>query len=116
MRVILFQDRFAALVKAGTKTQTIRKTARCVPGDALSLRRWMGKPYRSKQEELGTAICTRVSAVWLTSYAVDINENFVDENAFARKDGFVDFGDMVLWFGMTHGLPFEGYLIEWETP
>jgi hypothetical protein len=38
MRVIMFQPRFAGLVEAGLKTQTIRKNARCKIGDTLSLR------------------------------------------------------------------------------
>jgi hypothetical protein len=63
MRVIMFQDRFAELVRGGDKCQTIRWSARCRPGDVLSLRRWTGKPYRSKQETLREAVCTAVSPV-----------------------------------------------------
>ena len=29
-------------------------------------------------------------------------------------DGFEDAGDMAAWFEKTHGLPFEGTLIEWS--
>jgi hypothetical protein len=50
----MFQDRFADKVRDGRKLHTIRKTARCKVGDTLSLRRWSGTPYRSKQELLRT--------------------------------------------------------------
>jgi hypothetical protein len=59
MIVYMFQDRFSELVRDGSKRQTIRKgLPRCKPGDTMSLRRWTGKPYRSKQEELRVAVCT----------------------------------------------------------
>jgi hypothetical protein len=52
MKVLMFQPRFAPLVEAGTKTQTIRPVRRrpIVVGDELSLRAWTGLPYRSPQQ------------------------------------------------------------------
>lgn len=59
MKVLLFQPRFANLVAAGTKRQTIRPTRKIpiVRGDDLSLRQWQGLPYRSKQVELARGLC-----------------------------------------------------------
>ncbi|HUX43576.1 MAG TPA: hypothetical protein VMV57_02390 [Terracidiphilus sp.] len=116
MRVILFQDRFAGKVRDGSKCQTIRKTARCKPGDVLSLRRWTGKPYRSKQEVLLETICTRVDRVVIDRDGVSVPGWTVGcQNDFAKRDGFVDFGEMVLWFGIHHALPFVGYRIQWPN-
>ena len=115
MRVILFQDRFAAMVKTGLKHQTIRKSARCKPGDILSLRRWSGKPYRSRQELLRTETCTAVKPILITNTGIYVDGRWCESfpHDMARADGFVDFGEMVLWFGVTHGLPFCGELIDW---
>ncbi len=116
MRVILFQDRFAPMVADGRKRQTIRKKARCKEGNWLSLRRWLGKPYRSKQAELIRARCTAVRPVWITENAVYVNEPGwrVNPYTFAMSDGFLSWPDMRDWFQKTHVLPFEGELIEWE--
>ena len=123
MRVIMFQDRFAPKVHDGSKCQTIRKEARCKVGDTLSLRRWTGKPYRSKQEILREAVCESAEPVLIlrplgeASAAVGLNViRGADADAFARADGFADFGEMVKWFENTHGLPFNGWLIKWSNP
>ena len=115
MRVLMFQDRFAGKVRDGSKRQTIRKTARCKPGDVLSLRRWKGKPYRSKHEIMRTVMCTAVESACVYRRDVLIGGQYEDSERIAKADGFVDFGEMALWFGITHGLPFEGYLIRWSS-
>ena len=46
MRVIMFQPRFEEPILQGIKGSTIRGKARCKEGDELSLRVWIGKPYR----------------------------------------------------------------------
>lgn len=111
----MFQDRFAGKVRDGTKPHTIRKTARCKPGDVLSLRRWTGKPYRSKQETLRVETCLSVEPVRVSNDGVSVGGRWVDAEQIAKADGFVDFGEMVLWFGMTHGLPCDGALIRWSN-
>ena len=123
MRVIMFQDKFAPKVRDGSKCQTIRKAARCKAGDTLSLRRWTGKPYRSKQEILREVVCESAEPVLILrplgeeTAAVGFNViRGADADAFARADGFADFGEMVKWFEDTHGLPFNGWLIKWSNP
>lgn len=106
MRVILFQDRFAELVRAGTKRQTIREKARCKPGSQLSLRRWTGKPYRSKQEHLREAMCLCVQGVF-------IDESTIPDDDFAKADGFKNWAELLGWFRETHGLPFKGEVVRW---
>lgn len=115
MRVILFQDRFADKVRDGSKTHTIRKTARCKPGDVLSLRRWTGKPYRSEQETLREAVCTAVHAVTIFPFDVTVDGQRVPGQHLAVKDGFRDWDEMREWFENVHGLPFVGWLIEWSN-
>ena len=118
MRVILFQPQFAEMVRSGTKTQTIRKTARCKPGEKLSLRRWTGKPYRSKQETLREAVCTNISNVLIRADRIYIDGSplsWRDEDALAVADGFSNCGEMLHWFGTTHGLPFRGCMIKWSN-
>ena len=119
MRVLIFQDRFAALVQIGAKRQTIRATARCKPGDTLSLREWSGRPYRSKQSLLREATCTSVSHVGIGTGGVESNGRVMlfgspAADDFARADGFADFAEMREWFQGAHGLPFLGELISWE--
>jgi hypothetical protein len=123
MRVILFQPRFAELVRSGAKTQTIRKTARCAEWDKLSLRRWTGKPYRSKQEVIFDTVCVQVRRVALLNvvgcgFTICLDGYGLPQDRaeqFARSDGFACAEDMADWFTDTHGLPFEGDLIQWSN-
>jgi hypothetical protein len=117
MRVILFKEQFIEAVRKGEKTQTIRKTARCKPGDALSLRRWTGKPYRSKQEIIGEVKCTSVQQVVINQGSIVV-DGWVEEDEgplsrLAQYDGFDNWIAMVEWFRAVHGLPFCGELIKW---
>lgn len=115
MRVLMFQDRFAEKVRDGSKPHTIRKTARCKPGDVLSLRRWTGKPYRSKQETIREAVCTAVRAVTIWPFDVTVDGRLVPAQHLAVQDGFRDWEEMRDWFETVHGLPFVGWIIEWSN-
>lgn len=124
MRVLTFQPRFQAAVASGEKKQTIRASARCKPGDELSLRKWKGKPYRSLQLPLREAVrCTAVksvqiglshdgSRIHITLDDLPLPRHVVD--TFALADGFRDADDMRAWFEATHDLPFIGEMIQWE--
>lgn len=120
MRVILFQERFAGKVLYGSKCQTVRKSARCLPGDVLSLRVWKGKPYRSKQTVLFQTVCTEVVPVLIGDRYVCFNDGRPaspqEADAFAHKDGFMCWVDMRDWFEVNHGLPFHGFVIRWRCP
>ncbi len=111
MRIFLFQDRFVELVRTGQKMQTIRKKAHCKPGDKLSLRRWTGQPYRSKQEILREAVCVRVEECRI--YDDEPDTSTETGEMLARADGFDTLADMKDWFLKTHGLPFAGEKIVW---
>ena len=34
-------------------------------------------------------------------------------NQFAKADGFKNWAALYEWFAATHGLPFEGWVIDW---
>jgi len=116
--VILFQSRFADLVKSGAKRQTIRperKRAIAV-GDTLDLRAWSGLPYRTPQQRLVTATCTSVQHVRIYTLGIRLNyQPLVRDRAyeFARRDGFKDEADMLRWFETMHGVHFEGLVYTW---
>lgn len=119
MRVILFQPKFADQVEALIKRQTIRQRARCKAGDELSLRKWSGLPYRSKQQHLVESVtCKSVWPVVLEIVAGTLQIRVAgaivpDSDAFAKADGFTSAAAMREWFESTHGLPFGGELITW---
>ncbi len=136
MRVLLFEPRFAALVADGRKRQTIRATARCTPGDRLSLRRWSGKPYRSSQIELARGVCAEVLPVsigrgeWGDGLRVGDRDLgywgdgdvwlMHDRMYFARADGFESMTELLNFFrhrkqrGKPAAWPFTGFVIRWE--
>lgn len=128
MHVLMFEQRFWAPVSAGPKRQTVR-LRRALPirlGDELSLRRWEGVPYRSRQvalcddqvaravrEILIDACHGRAEGrpyVWIEG-GDELNGKQMD--AFARSDGFESAVELVGWHDAAHGLPFLGTLIEW---
>ena len=119
MPALNFQKRFAHLVESGQKCQTIRapridgKPNACI-GDTLYLYTGM----RTKGcRKLGKAICAKTSQVVIThDWRILVNGILVkDGDGFARADGFSDMTEMFDWFHKTHGLPFEGSLIEWSV-
>lgn len=111
--VRMFKPRFAALVKAGTKRQTIRPTPKRMPkpGDILDAREWTGKPYRSKQAKIGEFVISDVRMVRITKEHFGVPTTPEVLNLFAQADGFRDWDEMVEWLEREHGLPFEGILI-----
>lgn len=118
MRVIMFQRRFVEPIRNFKKTQTIRKTARCRRWDALSLRYWLGKPYRSRHCTIQTALCKSVTpivihvgGIWMIDCTM--LKDSPEADAMAQADGFMDWREMKTWFERTHGLPFKGFVISW---
>lgn len=121
--VRIFQPRFAELVERGKKTQTVRCTPKRMPkpGDSISLRAWLDKPYRSKQRVLAEGIITEVATVWLGWNALIVGGRVLTQAewaAFAKADGFADSVEMHGWFLKTHGIPVDGWrgiLIRWQN-
>jgi len=117
MVAINFSSRFAPLVEAGTKQQTIRRTARCKVGDHLQI--YTGQRTAGCRKLIHPdPICTFVGYVHLrpdgiTVGNVDSHPRDIDE--FARADGFHDYAEMHAWFVETYGSPyFVGSIIKWR--
>lgn len=120
---LLFQPRFADKVASGEKTQTIRPPRKdgkpnVKVGQLLSLRKWEGKPYWSKQVKLREdAPCKAISPVAISSGGI-ITLDGKDlpklvAKVFAQRDGFDDVEDLLKYFAANGGLPFTGVLIQW---
>ena len=126
-----FQTRFADLVQSGKKRQTIRQANRgAYPGATAYL--FTGQ--RTKQcRKLGEG---RVTGVWPIEigrhacgepyasilYSKLEYKNIVpsshlvhsDLDKLAKEDGFTTGEEMVTWFEARYGLPFSGFLHQWE--
>lgn len=116
--VRMFKPRFAALVRAGTKKQTIRPTPKRMPkpGDIIDCREWTAIPRRSKQIKIGEFEIQHVATVNLDGGWIIVGERVLnpkDEDRFAHADGFKDHLELVEWFEREHSLPFTGILISW---
>ena len=121
MPAINFQKKFAAAVESGEKKQTIRAPRRDgKPTATVGARLYLYTGLRTKVcRKLGEGICTKTSQLVINEErTIIINGTPIlsgrEEDAFARADGFKDAFDMTNWFATTHGLPFEGSLIEWR--
>jgi hypothetical protein len=113
----MFTPEFYESVGSGHKRHTFRPTCRCKPGDVMSLRRWRGKPFRSKQRELNLGVCISVLSLTIdwTGAVLGGNVLTVPEcNRLARADGFHDYEDMLNYFDDRNGIPMSGWFYEWE--
>ena len=122
--VRMFKPEFAPKVLSGEKCQTIRPTPKRMPrtGHLISLRQWTGKPYRSKQRTLRESVISEVEPIRITEICIiigtgDCSFPLNEQQAWelAKADGFNTLQDMLEWFNVMHGLPFEGILIKWHN-
>lgn len=121
MRFRMFQPRFADLVEADKKWQTVRAQPKRMPqpGELESWRKWAGKPYRSPHVVIKNVRLVRVQECVidaLTIYLDGIGMNPAQCDRFAQADGFRDFVQMQDWIVETHGelsrsKPFVGIVI-----
>lgn len=115
--------RFVELIRAGTKRTTIRShPVKFLAGDTLVLKAWIGQPYRSKQETVGTYRIDRVADVYVHVGGIGWNtpggviEFAADELAKTLKDdGFKDWPAMREYFNRNGALPFFGQLVHFCT-
>lgn len=115
MPALNFKAQFAAAVACGGKTQTIRAPRQrpIRAGDTLHLFTGM----RTKAcRRLRTVLCTAVRPVRISQARVWVDErelSLEEIKTLAVRDGFFDCVAFIDFFCATHGLPFEGQLIEW---
>lgn len=120
-----FKARFAEPILAGTKDQTIRgpRKRHASSGEALQLYTGM----RTRQCRLiGRTTCVEVLGVVLDFHfrrifiarrvgGHDLLLGDAELDAFARRDGFADFGDMRRFWRETHDEDVvSGALIRWK--
>ncbi len=125
MPALNFQKQFSSLVESGQKCQTIRAKRKDGRDPKVGQTLYLYTGMRTKAcRKLGEAVCTSVwpfelalteqgGLFWILGEECQTNEECT---AIAVADGFVDQFAMVDWFKKTHGLPFEGYLIKWDSP
>jgi hypothetical protein len=119
--VRMFQPRFAQLVKTGAKLQTIRRVPKHMPkaGDQISLRMWLGKPYRSEQVILHESTITSVREIIIADngwWIDNVKLASIEQMGIAVTDGFSTAAELTDWFDSTYGLPFTGIVIRWSPP
>lgn len=124
MTVLMVQPEFWSRVLDGSKDRTLRAPRKrpIKIGDKLSLRRWTGRPYASKQEVLREVVCCLVAPVvlhadgaegiFISVAGLPIPWHAVD--AWARTDGFDSAKAMREWFQRVHGLPAILTMIRWN--
>lgn len=123
MPALNFKAQFAPLVESGAKRRTIRafrKDGRDPKqGDPLYL--YTGLRTKAARLLLKTQ-CARARHVNIFSDSVrfvlhqggrNLFDDVLNLDKFAQLDGFANWGEMRDWFNRTHGLPFNGLLIEW---
>jgi hypothetical protein len=136
--VIMFQPRFAPLIEAGTKLQTIRPWRQRMidVGDVVDLRTWTGLPYRSKQRRLRQALVFEKQPIAIKAeiirgvshYSITLGHDpmlpLSSERlqAFAAADGFTTPDEFFAFFVHHYTRPtrfgtmlhFHGQLIRWQ--
>ena len=114
MVALNFMPAFAEKVASGRKNQTIRRTARCKPGDRLQL--YTGQRTAACRL-LGEGICMTVQPVVISEDAIVLDGwrlPFGNRCQLAGADGFVTVEEFKAFFRKQYGLPFEGFLINWR--
>ena len=120
-----FDKRFAAVVRAGKKKQTIRAIGKRKYEAEQTLYLFMG--MRTKHcRRLGQARCTRVTLLrrnkagwWMRSrtmtVGLDCDRQLLppDLESLARHDGFASLEDFKAWFA-RYPVKQDFYLIEWD--
>lgn len=111
-----FQSQFVPLIVSGIKRQTIRQEARAKPGDLFQL--YTGQRTKACRKLIEPdPICTLVDYVVIRPEYLTLGntkKHAGDADAFAVRDGFEGYDDMVMWFADTYGSPyFQGYVHVW---
>lgn len=117
-----FKERFITRILDGSKTHTIRpeRSRPDKPGDTLHL--YTGLRHKGARL-LMRVPCVKIEEIEI-KHGVFFDENHAsvvidgvaldhgEREAFARRDGFEDFADMIsFWAGR---LPFKGQIVHWK--
>ena len=114
-----FKSKFAPLVEAGIKQQTIRadRKRHARPGEALQL--YTGMRTKACRKLLTPdPLCISVEPLLMHQGVIKMGDRWlnVDElDQLAIADGFTNWGECFRFFRDVHGFPFRGVLIRWEV-
>lgn len=114
MVALNFQPQFVEALLTGAKRQTIRRKARCKPGDKIQI--YTGQ--RTKEcRMLGEAVCLATAPVILYPSRAYIGEHMLNDKQrqeLAEADGFANYQEMHEWFKEKYkSRSFEGEIIKW---
>lgn len=129
---------FETNILNGKKKHTIRAGNRIKNGEIISLRTWLGKPYRSKQREFAQVLVSRVWPITIDpipkrpiehseqNFSIHIGDRYVaywkpgttaniTQTELAKNDGLSK-QDFLSWFGCDKKIikPFVGQIICWS--
>jgi hypothetical protein len=113
MPVLEFSPRFVPLIISGQKRQTVRRTLKCAPGDALQLM----EADTTRRLVDPDPICTAVHGVKFASTGIFMDGEPINPSThtyFARASGFTDLHEMLDWYFVLYGRgDFVGFLTKW---
>jgi hypothetical protein len=109
----------------GSKRQTIRGIRKHPIKEGEKLFLWW-KQRSPHREKLGEAKCIKVLEIKIFKDEVRVKDESLlyrsatystseSLNKFAIADGFNNWQELVEFFESTHGLPFTGVLIQWDS-
>lgn len=112
-----FQAQFADAIASGEKRQTIREKKRGNIGDRVQL-------YTGQRTKACRKLVDPDPVIDLIGYVAirpeyltlhDTRQHPGDADAFARRDGFKDYAEMVKWFQERYGRrEFVGFIHRWR--
>ena len=116
MPALNFKRQFAAQVRSGAKTLTIRAPRRYPirQGDRLVLYTGM---RTSHCEKLLETVCHTAQTIRIAEHGVAVDGVALPQAAvrdLAIADGFGSVSELQAFFREIHGLPFDGQVIQWQ--
>ena len=113
-----FQAQFVPAVESGRKRTTIRAVRKYPPRVGQTAYLFSGL-RTALVRKLGEAPISKVDDISISEHgAVRLNGDLLTPrtlNKIAAADGFGSRYQLIDYFRNTHGLPFEGHLIEWSA-
>lgn len=113
-----FKAQFVPLVEQGLKTKTIRghRKRHAKPGEAIQLYTGM-RTSACRKLRNPDPICKAITPIQIDLKGITLDRRLLTKDeaqTLAKADGFTSLEEMLLFFQGLHGLPFTGYLIEWQ--
>jgi len=110
----VFKDK----ILSGAKRQTIRSVRKHPVKENDTLYMYWKQRSPKEKEKLGESTCIKIAPITITELGVsceDIEVRYHCLDLFAIADGFDNWDEMRDFFNKTHGLPFTGVLIKWDS-